>query len=554
MQREIGITLKEALRLDFWKKAKIVAGMKGIDRVIKSVNIMEVPDIEKWVKEGELLLTTVFAIKDDQEAQQRLIPTLAKRGLAGIAIKPGRYIEEIPTLMLEQADQYAFPLIELPFEPSFSDLVDVILSAILNVQTVILQKSLDTHETLMNVVLKGGGVKEISKNLARLVESPLAILNRNYEVLSLDLLGPICEADLFEINPRNSILQLKKQFQSTEKEVGRFKEHRIQLADGREIMQLSIPIPVGQECYGHIFVWEVQRKLEEIDLISIERAVTVSAMEMLKQESIFEVERRYHNELLYDLLHGRFERDVMLQRAQVMQWNLEGPFAIIILEILEDTNQNRDVRQNHHLRNQLIRGIKNISAQEKDEVIFGEWGTCFVLLYALPTGVENLPDYLSRMFKSIHQLFLGHHLKYHAGVGSVATDLSAFKTSYDEAQEAIGVARATNTLTQVLYYDKLGIFRLLHKVDSAVLQEFLEDILGNLIRYDQENNTELVKTLNCYFENNGNLKQVAKEMYVHYNTILYRIERIEKILTADLAERDARLNLEIALKIYHGWR
>ncbi|AZR72674.1 hypothetical protein BBF96_04280 [Anoxybacter fermentans] len=552
MKREIGITVREALRLEPLKNAKIVAGTKGINRVIKSVNIMEVPDIVKWVKEGELLLTTVFAIRDDKEAQRRLIPTLAGRGLAGIAIKPGRYIEEIPSIMLKQADEYGFPLIELPFEASFSDLMDSILSEILNVQAVFLKKSLDTHEMLMDVVLKGGGLEEIARTLARLVQNPVAILNQNFEVQALDLMGQMEKENLFEVDQRNPVLQLKERFLPGKKKVGRFKETLIQV-NNREIRQMSIPILVGQDNYGYIFVWEIVRKLEAIDLISIERAVTVAAMEILNQQSIFEVERRYQNDLLYDLLNGRFEsEDVMLSRAKAMHWDLKGPFCVIIFELIKDSNANSNSRKKHMIWNRIVQGVKQICENKKEEVIFGEWGTRLILLHSIPDKQDDLDNYLGKTIDEVKQLIEQYQQKYYIGVSSLSKGLFSLKQSYREAKESIRVAKITNCYGKVLYYEKLGVYRLLHKIDAKVLENFLHDILGPLIRYDQENNTELVKTLDCYFKNNANLKRLADELYVHYNTILYRMERIQTILGVDLSDRDTRLNLEIALKIYFG--
>jgi purine catabolism regulator len=60
-----------------------------------------------------------------------------------------------------------------------------------------------------------------------------------------------------------------------------------------------------------------------------------------------------------------------------------------------------------------------------------------------------------------------------------------------------------------------------------------------------------VKTLQSYFENNGNLKKISKQLFTHYNTILYRIQRIEEICHVNLQDAHQRLNLEIALKIMY---
>ena len=77
-------------------QARVVGGRGGLHRAVRAVNVMEVPDILEWVQADELLLTTAYPLRDDRLALDALVPRLAGRGLAGIAIKPARYIDAIP--------------------------------------------------------------------------------------------------------------------------------------------------------------------------------------------------------------------------------------------------------------------------------------------------------------------------------------------------------------------------------------------------------------------------------------------------------------------------
>ena len=91
------LTLREALTLaEPLRKARVVAGESGLDNVIRSVNVMEVPDIVDWVHPGELLVSTLYPLRDDKAAVDTLIPQLAEKGLAGLAVTPESYIDELP--------------------------------------------------------------------------------------------------------------------------------------------------------------------------------------------------------------------------------------------------------------------------------------------------------------------------------------------------------------------------------------------------------------------------------------------------------------------------
>jgi len=98
----------------------------------------------------------------------------------------------------------------------------------------------------------------------------------------------------------------------------------------------------------------------------------------------------------------------------------------------------------------------------------------------------------------------------------------------------------------------LGIYRLLAQVNNFdELESFYRETILPLDRYDKASNSDLVKTLSTYFQCTGNLRQVSKTLFTHYNTVLYRMERIEEITGLDLKSAEDRLNLLIGLKIRH---
>jgi purine catabolism regulator len=79
--------------------------------------------------------------------------------------------------------------------------------------------------------------------------------------------------------------------------------------------------------------------------------------------------------------------------------------------------------------------------------------------------------------------------------------------------------------------------------------DFITSIVKPLIEYDEKKDSNLLETLEAYFNCNGNIKQVSQKMYIHYNTAIYRIDQIQKLLNVDLNNPDDRLNVEIALKL-----
>lgn len=151
-----GLTLRDALSLPSLAGARLVAGRRGDTHRIRVVNIMEVPDIVRWMRGGEFLLTTAYALRDDAEALSELVPVLAERGLAGLGVKVGPYLPALPPAMLAAADELGFPVVELPGTVMFNDILSEVLGTVLNRQALELERSRAIHERFTAVALNGG--------------------------------------------------------------------------------------------------------------------------------------------------------------------------------------------------------------------------------------------------------------------------------------------------------------------------------------------------------------------------------------------------------------
>ena len=138
------------------------------------------------------------------------------------------------------------------------------------------------------------------------------------------------------------------------------------------------------------------------------------------------------------------------------------------------------------------------------------------------------------------------------GIGLALSDAGKLKQSYEQAAECINYCNRLNLNHQHLRYDQLGLYQLFSDLNQTHLYEsFVETQLGALIHYDADNHTQLVETLSLYLQNNCNISHTADAAFTHRNTIKYRIIRIEELLHIDLQNASARLNLHLALYLYH---
>ena len=122
----MSLTIQDLLQQKIFSGVTLVAGAKGTRNKILWVNIMEIPDTPNSVQPGELLLTTGYGL-DQEELYQSFIPELARRGVSGIAIQAGYYINNIPAYILNQADALDFPVLLVPKELTFSEFLHTMI-------------------------------------------------------------------------------------------------------------------------------------------------------------------------------------------------------------------------------------------------------------------------------------------------------------------------------------------------------------------------------------------------------------------------------------------
>ncbi len=548
----VPVTVRDALMMESLRRARLVAGSDGLDREITSVNVMEVPDIINWVRPGALLLTTAYPIKDDPEAQARLVPQLAEKGLAGLGLKPARYLSSIPDVMIAAADAAAFPLIELPPDASFNDILHPLLSEILNRQAYLLKRSEETHSRFTAVALAGGGFQEVAVTLAEIVRAPVTVEDQDFGVLACAI--PEGVTGMTEADFRGALEGFRH-----EHVPGLPHSHfrKETLLGGLVVNQLLQPIRSSGQVYGYLSVWEIERSLQEVDIVAVQHAATVTALAMMKERAVAEIEKRFRDEFLNRVLMGDYESvETMVARGRVFGWDLARSYAVLLVTAdgLEEQyvsgQENGELRL-RRLERLALQVVESVLRSGADDAIVVEKGGGVLLLHHSDSPAASV-DATKKLAESILRVARAvlSDATLSVGIGRLYPNPGHLKHSYREAKRAIEVARRVWGGNCALHFNELGAYRLLARFsDRGELTAFYQDTVGKLVRYDQENGSDLVATLEAFLACNGNLQQTTEKLYVHYNTLRYRLKRAEQILGTDLGNADVRLNLQLGLKI-----
>jgi purine catabolism regulator len=502
------IRLADIVRLPILRGAQVVGGALGLDRLVRSVNVMEVPDILEWVKPGELLLTTAYPLRDDPAALTALIPRLAQRGLAGIALKPTRYIAVTPAAMIEAADRLKFPLIELPADASFNEIINAVLSEILAAQTVQLQRSAAIHDRFTSIVLSGGGLRQIAEALGELISRPVGII---------DGAGAL-------------------QWRTTPD---------VEL-DGDVMVQ---PIQVGSERYGAILVKGGASGLGPEQLEAVEHAATVAALRQVQARAVAEADRRFQAVCLEELVTGHVtDRSVLLERAAAFAWDLATPRAVLLAEVeavagrpfsaLAGTREEAELRHGLAEAARASLGPNAIAWERSSEIgaLVATAGSGGAGLRE--AGAAFLAEAARRMPRGVVSI----------GIGRPAPDPLRIHLSFGEARRALAIGRWSRGPGHLMMFSDLGVDRLLADVSESEVEAYCGSVLGPLESYDLATGTALVRTLDTFLATrNGAL--AARQLFVHYNTLKNRLAKIEEVIGPFVDDPERCLSLSLALHL-----
>lgn len=545
---ENGVTIEDILKMDCMKRSKIVAGIDGVKNIITQVNVMADPDVLNWVDEGELLLTTAYSFKaDNVEDQINLIKECAKKKLAGIGIKIYPYLNSLPEEVIKVANELKFPVIDLYYATALSDVITPIFREIFTKQAYILQKIESIHKQMTNAILMGASVEDVTEVIFNHIKNPV--------YLKLDF----PEKSIFNANEKDMgikellINNAEKLNEGIVKNVDNNIYESKEFINGKYVPRVVMPIIIKGNVYGHIFAWGINSLIAEIDISVIEAASTTIALEVVKKLSVREVENKYRAEFLDDLLSTQEKRnEKALERASFFNLGVEDRALIALISIKDAEFKKVDITQDNKQEDitKIVHFIEKISSDLSiTGVVAGKTESVLVLLsFRKDVNIEPL---LTRFVEEVKEMFEKKfsNLTFKMGIGRSYEGLENSYKSHKDALEAISSGEILGE-GNIIYFENLGIYKILCQENlREEIEKFYKMNLEPLVEYDNRKSTELVKTLEAYFDHNGNLKKMSDSLFTHYNTILYRLTRIKEITGVNFESAKDRLNLEIALKI-----
>lgn len=557
------LTIKDLLQIKSIDGMRIIAGEQGINNVVSIVNIMENPDAFDWLTPNELLLSTGYIFKDNEELQNRIIKELAEINCSGLCIKMHRYFDEIPQNMIDLANQYGLPLLALPFEYTLSKVIAIINEKASGRYDLLNRKSLDMHNSLFRIALEGGGIDRISAELSDNINNPILFLDRDWNLLHYTEVkdNPIPLASCLHL-VRNRPVFTKEFTDTIPRNISQIKKSvkRIYHSKGREIKCRILPVAVANYIYGYIIVWQTMRELTEFDYIVLEQSSTILALERIRTRELEEVKLTIRQDFFDDLLTGKLTSIDSIQplcdlhgiNANYMYYCMVITIEPDVVGSLEDMVV-RKYEQDLIAKKCVDLVYEHASSANGEIMCFYRNNRVIVLVgqneYRPTITISDAKQFADELYETL--LAKVKKTTFSVGIGRQYKTITSLHKSFSEAHEAIRLMHKFDGKGAVSHFEDYSIYHFLESnIKASELEDFFLKRLGKVHEHDLGFGTSFMTTLESYFSHNQNVSEAAKALFIHRNTFIYRIDKIKEILGTDLKHSEELLQIQLALKIY----
>ncbi len=273
-----------------------------------------------------------------------------------------------------------------------------------------------------------------------------------------------------------------------------------------------------------------------------------------------------------DLMYGAYDsEDSLRQRANFIGCDLTKPHTIAMIEVshLDESDTGENERpgsnsSNRPLADTLLQSEedrlvihKRISGQIRRRIQDNYPGsvlyerenllTCIICLSKDPTAAR-LKTWLGDLGR---QMRTEHGIRLSIGIGNQCQNISDYRRGFAEASEALQMGQNLNRDGGVTHFNDLGVYRYLYKIARMDdLRDMYQDQVARIATYDRRKGTDLLDTLETYLESAGNLTKTSNRLFVHRNTLIQRLERLQTLCDIDLQDRSNWLTLQVAIKVF----
>lgn len=536
-------TIADILKLPRYSDLKLLTNEHLVDthKTIESVEISETPDIEFYIPTNVLLLTTAMTYANDQSGLIPLIDSLIRAKTIGLGIKTGRFLGKINPEIIEYAEKVNFPLFEIPNTYSLGSLMHQLLNKIWGTRYEEISFALDIQKRFFNLLIQNATNQIVINKLSQIVKTPIILLNPFKEIMDYSK-----HFNLSSNPAQHYVNEIVQKIEQIPKERDSF---IIKNPKGHEIQVSLVPIKVHTYFPHYLVIVNPEQIPYPISSFAIDQAAMVLSFVLFKNEKVSESQQSIETEYFKELIDYHSSSN-----SSVRAFELNAKYGYVLSNYyqvvhvfdeaaLEDTLLNLNQEERLVLASQWLQ--KHISQYFTNGLVIF-FSVTKETLILIQQEVEDLDEKLLDIRKQLHESL---DIELIFSIANPYTDWKRINQSYTEAKLVFDERRSKHQTQPIIHYKDKGMVQLFHHLEKNDVRFFCENILKDFAYPKEPVLIELRKTLSVYLGAQCEIASAASALFVHRNTVKYRILRCEEILGHSVNSPSHSLNLRLALAL-----
>jgi purine catabolism regulator len=538
------INIGDVLRLALPINTTLIGGGVEARRFVNWITILTSwADLESQAQPHDLVIIPpqLQSILQGPDSAS-ILQTLADYPVAGLVC-----LSPFGDELARQAEALNLTVLVAPETSSMREIHQSVALLLLDRQTATSERAIQLYRQLSAMSREGQGLAAMIEVMSKLTGNIVAVQDKRLEIQAIswpsnttinrdtliealqqrDALPPVLRNRKAAAKSRQSIWQQLLPLDDTSVSMGR----------------LLSPIISGDRARGYLSIIGPAGELDMFDSLTVEHGAAACALEMAKAKAVNEAKKSLRGDFLEGLLAGSLPRKEIERLEGRLDHNTKEPHAVMVAGW---SGANRP-----SLR-RMETSVHWVLSNHPRPALVHIFGNQYLVIFQALKNAEDM--------ESAHQL--GRRIREQiemefpdstiiGGISGPAKTLADWPTMYDQALQAMQLGERLKLTNQFVEFGSLGIYRLLYDLEEQLeVRQFTDEIMRPLIEYDAQNRGSLVKTVEAYFDHHGNISQTAESLFVHRNTLLYRMERIEELTGINLDQSNMRLALHLSLKLW----
>ena len=546
----MGYTVKNLINSNKFPGLQLISDNSGINREIRGVQIIAMPDMEKFLGGGELLLTSLMVYeKLDERMMLSHLEELNKKQVSGFVVKriqnTAHQNKLFETLLLF-CNEHSIPVLEIPQDFSYWSIIKYLLLQIFNIEIAKAVYSKMTRDEFNRLfpeeTSEYRSLEKLFDRTGMILSNPIALYDEDFHYMYSSISGEsdFIIADDYEKYVPNIISRYEYMRQK------------------RKNVEYIRKINILNQCTYYLVVSEVNEPLRELDFITLDSLMPLLLYILTQIVTDKNMEKKYHRDLEYRLLNGSLSESEEDDVANLLKLGVTEDYRVITCYLKPENYKDNFTAFQRKKMEDIEKAILDIVPKECAYCNINQ--VICIHKENRKEGKQDLRKKLEEFQRIIQDQLKEEKSKYEflIGVGNKVKGYHNLKESFADSKIAIEYIDVVRKIVgdinkTVVDCSKLGFFYIFANIkDKKKLITYIPDTVHEIHQYDIQKNGELIDTLECYLNHKQSIRKTSELMGVHARTVSYRLQKIVKLTGMDfdnIAEMLAVRNGIIILKI-----